>query len=131
MANDDVDFGTDIDSSWTANAQGDFQTVSGTDNALQAIRNRLLTKLDELIDFGYVSYGNRAIEIIGTTDLKTAEQLIKLYTTECLMQEPRVEEIPAINVVVSNSEFTCEVDIKLIGEANTNNIVFSKSIQGG
>jgi|GEM_PF-2839536 len=123
----DVDFGTDIDSEWTANAQGDFKLISGKDNALQAIKTRLLTKYDELIVFGYSKYGNQSINVIGTTDLETAEQLIQLYTTECLLQEPRVEDIGIVNINVTNQGFSGDVDVKLIGESSTDNLVFSKS----
>src|ERR1035438_122474 len=106
---DSVDFGGDIDSSWEANAQGDFLTVSGVDNAAQAVYNRLMTKLDELDAFGYINYGNQADEVIGNTDIETSKELIILYTTTCLLQEPRVSEINSINVLYSINTF--EVDV--------------------
>ena len=122
---DDVDFGCDIDSSWTANAQGDFKTVSGTDNAAQAVYNRLITKLDELSSFGYTNYGNQSYEIIGNTDIELSKELITLYTTVCLLQEPRVSDINSINVTYSVNLFEVEVNLQLIGENTPTNIIFN------
>ena len=121
---DDVDFGCDIDSSWTANAQGDFKTVSGTDNAAQAVYNRLITKLDELSSFGYTNYGNQSYEIIGNTDIELSKELITLYTTTCLLQEPRVSDVYSINVLYSVNSFQVDVKLLLIGEDTPTNIIF-------
>jgi hypothetical protein len=122
---DNVDFGCDIDSSWTANAQGDFLTVSDVDNAAQAVYNRLMIKLDELDAFGYINYGNQADEVIGNTDIETSMELIKLYTTTCLLQEPRVSDINSINVSYSINIFEVDVNLQLIGEDTPTNIIFT------
>ena len=123
---DNVDFGCDIDSSWEANAQGDFKTVSGVDNAAQAVYNRLMTKLGELDPFGYTNYGNQSHEVIGDTDIEVAKELIILYTTVCLLQEPRVSDINSINVSYTVNSFEVSVDLQLIGEDIPTNIIFKK-----
>lgn len=125
---DTVDFGTDINRLWQPSPTGDFQLVSGTDNALQAVYNRLMTKLDELIQFGYTNYGNQSHEVPGSTDIETAKQEIILYTTRCLLQEPRVEGINSIHVTFDGiNSINVEADFQLIGEPNTSNLVFNLS----
>jgi hypothetical protein len=123
---DNVDFGCDINSSWEANPQGDFLTVFGVDNAIQAVYNRLMTKLNELNAFGYINYGNQSDEVIGSTDIEVGKQLIILYTTVCLLQEPRVQDINSIDVSYTLNGFECNVNVQLIGEDTPTNIIFTK-----
>lgn len=123
---DNVDFGADIDSSWSPSPQGDFKTVSGVDNAFQAVYNRLMTKVGELNAFGYINYGNQSDEVIGSTDIEVGKQLIILYTTVCLLQEPRVQDINSIDVSYTLNSFECNVNIQLIGEDTPTNIIFTK-----
>ena len=120
-----VDFGCDIDSSWTATNTGDLKLISGVDNAEQAIYNRLMTKLNELDYFGYINYGNQSYDAMGMTDLKTAEQVVILYTTNCLKIEPRVERVNNVSVDFKGAYATVNANIKLIGVTNTNNLVFN------
>ena len=123
---DNVDFGGDVDRSWTANAQGDFATVTDINCAEQAVYNRLITKLGELEQFGYTNYGNQANEIIGDTNIPVAKELIILYTTVCLLQDPQVQNINSINVDYNVNSFQVNVDVQLIGEDTPTNIVFKK-----
>ena len=124
---DDIDFGGDIDSSWSPNSQGDFKTVTGTDTAIQSVYNRLTTKLDELIGFGYINYGNQSYEVLGSTNILVATELIKLYTSVCLLQDPVVSDINSILVSFSINSFQVDVNLQLIGEDTPTNIVFNKS----
>ena len=119
-----VDFGTDIDSSWTANSQGDFALVSQLDNAAQSIQNRVTIKLDELLCLGYTNYGNQSNDLIGNTDIETTEQQIILYTQTCLLQEPRVSDIQDISCSYNGKVATVECSVLLIDEDTPNNLVF-------
>lgn len=120
-----VNFGTDINRLWIPNAQGDFAIVTGLDNAAQAVYNRVMTKLGELDCLGYTNYGNQSDECLGMTDLQTAEQLIILYTNNCLLQEPRVQDIQNITCVYDGKVATVDALITLIGEDTPNNLVFT------
>ena len=120
-----VDFGTDIDSRWIANSQGDFLTITELDNAEQAIYNRLMTRLNELIQLNYIDYGNRSYELIGTTDITVGTAEIKIYTTNCLLAEPRVQEINNINIDFTGLSATVYVDVQLIGEDQPTNMIIN------
>ena len=123
-----VDFGTDIDSSWSATPQGDFKLVSGVDNAVQAIKNRLLTRLGEM-DWCYENYGTESNQQIGETDLATAEATIELCDTIALLQEPRVEDIYGVSVKIEQPNTIIEdLTIKLIDEDKTTNLIIKKEV---
>jgi len=87
-----------------------------------------MTKLDELIQFGYNNYGNQSHEVPGSTDIENAKQEIILYTTVCLLQEPRVEGINSISVTFDGvNSISVDADFQLIGEPNPSNLVFNLS----
>lgn len=119
-------YGTDIDSSWSIGVNGDFNLVSGVDNAKQAILNRLLTKPDELFFFNYDNYnGNLAYNALGKTDIQDAQSEIKVDTNVCLMEEPRVLTVDNLEVNYLNKIITCKVNVGLVDETNALNLVFS------
>ncbi|ODS41181.1 hypothetical protein BEH94_09600 [Candidatus Altiarchaeales archaeon WOR_SM1_SCG] len=80
------------------NAKGDFDVVSGNYNLGQAIFNRISTRQGELEEFGHPAYGSRLYELIGEPNNERTRELIKMYVRECLMQEPRIKDIPGISV---------------------------------
>lgn len=121
-----VTYGGDINRLWVANAQGDLAIVTETDNAEQAVYNRLMTKLGEMDWAEYTNYGNRGWEVIGDTDVEVGSQKIQLYTTNALLQDPRVADI--VDVKVSMSEvYTANIDVTvlLIGEDSPKNIIIT------
>lgn len=124
-----VDFGTDIKSSWTSNERGDFKIISETENAEQAIRNRLLTKYDELESLGYTGYGNKSCDVPGMTNIEQAKSYLRLYTEECLMREPRVQEIIKIDLYYSKKVMTIDISLKMIDEDTTTNLVLTQSME--
>ena len=120
-----VHFGTDIDSNWSANPQGDLTTITELSNAEQAIYNRLTTQFGELNELGYTDYGNEAYNVIGETDIESAKQEIIIYTTNCLLTEPRVESIENIRVEYNQQTATIYCDLKLIGEDKGTNLIIN------
>lgn len=124
-----VDFGTDIESSWSSNTNGDFKIISDTENAEQAIRNRLLTRYDELESLGYEGYGNKSSDVPGMTDLDLAKAYLRLYTEECLLREPRVQEIINISVSYHNRAMTIDISLKMIDTDTTTNLVITQSME--
>ena len=120
-----VDYGTDVDRLWKANAQGDLAIVSGLDNAEQAVYNRLMTKLGEMDWAEYHNYGCRSWEVLGSTDLEVAKQKIELYTTTALLQDPRVEDIYDISSSIDLNTARIDITCRLIGEDTATNIIIT------
>lgn len=77
----------------------DFSLSSGVDNLRQAIEIRLLTPRGELAALGHPDYGSRLPDLIGRPNTETNRNLAKLYVIEALQQEPRVQEIVAVDVM--------------------------------
>ena len=124
-----VTYGGDINRLWTSNAQGDIAIVTDTTNAEQAVYNRLMTKLGELDWAEYTNYGNRAWEVLRETNIEVGTQKIQLYTTNTLLQDPRVAEI--VDVTVTMTEvYTANIDVTLllIGEDTPTNIIISMEV---
>jgi phage baseplate assembly protein W len=80
--------------------KGDLETVSGRENLGQAILHRLLTRKGELGDIGHPDYGSRLHELIGEPNNERTRDLVRLYTKECMSQEPRVKDIVSLKVNV-------------------------------
>ncbi len=89
-------FGADL----FVSRKGDLQTVSGRKNLGQAILHRLLTRRGELGDIGHPDYGSRLHELIGEPNNERTRELVRLYAKECIMQEPRVQDIKSLTVSV-------------------------------
>lgn len=110
----DVDYGCDIDSSLEVDPlTGDFKIVEGLDNAAQAVKNRLETRLDELLVLGYSDYGNQSYEELGNTDIDTAIGHIEIYTRDALLEEPVVQDLIDIKISFENNSIHSELVIKL------------------
>jgi len=121
---DESIYGTDIKNTWEVGPHGDFKTVSGIQNAEQAVYNRLMTKYDELYKF-YEGYGNQDHEVIGETDKAIAKNKLKIYTDNCLKREPRVERVDNISVTFEKNVFIVEAVVKFITENAVSNLVFN------
>jgi len=80
--------------------KGDLETVSGRENLGQAILHRLLTRKGELGEIGHPDYGSRLHELIGEPNNERTRDLVRLYTKECMSQEPRVKDIVSLKVNV-------------------------------
>lgn len=121
---DESIYGTDIKNTWEIGPNGDFKTLSGLQNAEQAVYNRLMTKYGELYKF-YDEYGNRDHEVIGETNKAIAENKLKIYTANCLKAEPRVEMINNISVMFEEDVIIVEASVKFITENQLSNLVFN------
>lgn len=91
MVNPEI-FGIDYSSKGFIASNGDAGCVEGLDNAVQAIKNRIKTRLGTYpaIDD---EYGSEIYRIYGEklSDEKLAE--LEIYLRNCLLNEPRVYEI--------------------------------------
>lgn len=119
-----VNFGTDINRLWIGNAQGDLAIVTDTENAAQAVYNRLMTKLGELDWAEYINYGCQSWEAIGETNPEVFKPKIQLYIQNALLEDPRVDEIDDIIVTINDLfSVTVEITVQLIGEDTPTNII--------
>jgi hypothetical protein len=125
---DEAIFGTDLNNTFGVDASGDLKLVVGITNAEQRVYNRIMTKLDELEELGYDSYGNESQTVLGETDKKLIESKIQIYTESCLKQEPVVEDIISVECSFDGRIATVECEIQLIGETNTSNLVFGLEV---
>jgi hypothetical protein len=128
LATDEQIFGTDFNNSFEIGPNGDFKLTSGLKNAEQRVYNRVMAKLGELEQLGYPDYGNESWTVPGETDREVAESKIKIFTESCLKSEPVVEDIIDIMVSSSDEIVTVEVEVQLIGQTNTSNLVFGLEV---
>jgi len=91
MVNPEI-FGIDYSSKGFIASNGDAGCVEDLDNAVQAIKNRIKTRLGTYPTIDD-EYGSEIYRIYGEklTDEKLAE--LEIYLRNCLLNEPRVYEI--------------------------------------
>lgn len=77
---------------------GDLATVSGHENLVQAILNRLFTHRGELAGLGHPRYGSRLHQLIGEPHNARTRGRAEIYLRECLAQERRIAEIAALEL---------------------------------
>jgi phage baseplate assembly protein W len=95
--------------------RGDLDTVSGEDNIVQAIMDRLATEQGELHDTGHANYGSRLDEFVGEINNETTRQRIKLEVLECLAQEDRIREVVNVDAVASAQDpHGVEIEITIL-----------------
>lgn len=78
--------------------KGEVLTVSGVENLGQALMHRLLTRQGELASLGHAYYGSRLHELVGEPNNESTRELVRMYTKECILMEPRVRDIVSIRV---------------------------------
>lgn len=89
---EEYELGTDIDRNWIINSEGRLQTISGKENLVQAIENRLTCYFDNL-DWAYKNYGSYMKDWLGKVDDPyTRSTLIKEITTR-VSQDPRIKNV--------------------------------------
>ena len=90
-------YGADYSSEGFITSDGDIGLVSELDNAEQAIRNRLLTRLGTYpsIDTGY---GSEVYNVLGEKSNPETISELRVYIENCMLEEPRVYEILNIDI---------------------------------
>ena len=83
--------GTDFDSNWQFTDDGDLNLVSGEENLVQAIRNRLLCPAGSLNLF-YADYGNVISKYYGWKKNETTLKFLEIDLKACLDQDPRIND---------------------------------------
>ena len=91
-------YGADYSSRGLLSSTGDIGLVSELDNAEQAIRNRLLTRIGTYPNIDD-EYGSEVFEVLGE---KITDELIDelgVYVENCMLDEPRVYEVVDLTIV--------------------------------
>jgi phage baseplate assembly protein W len=92
------------------NREGDFTTISGKDNVIQAIRNRLATRKGELAELGHPEYGSLLEDMVGEANTEDTRRIIETLVHEALKYEPRIESILTVSAVEGGKD---RVDITI------------------
>jgi phage baseplate assembly protein W len=77
---------------------GDWRSVTGVDNLVQAIWLRLNTPEGALAELGHPDYGSRLFRLIGELDNDVTRDRARLYVASALRKEARIAEIVSIHV---------------------------------
>ncbi|WP_293023992.1 GPW/gp25 family protein [Moorena sp. SIO3I8] len=111
----------------------DLATATGLDNLAQAILNRLYTRKGELAALGHPNYGSRLHLLVGEQNNNRLRSLANLYIRECLAQEPRIEEIKAIDFEPPSRQqrYTLVATLVLKAVGQETPLTLSFSVPGG
>lgn len=77
---------------------GDVRTVEGTDNLVQALTLRILTRRGELGILGHPRYGSRIAELIGEPLDRENLGLLRRYVRKTLLSDPRVADVVRLDL---------------------------------
>ena len=107
-------YGVDYDSTGALSSTGDIGLVSELGNAEQAIRNRLLTRLETYPSID-TDYGSEVYRVLGeriTTDLISE---LRVYINNCLLEEPRVYEVIDLDITqVGHDGLRVDLQVQLV-----------------
>ena len=111
--------GTDIDSSWSFNDNGDINRVREIDNLGQAILNRLKADLNTYNMF-YVNYGCNLQEHFGEFNHKTIHEYIRIEIEESCKKDPRIQNIQCSVNKIDSETINCNLEISVF---NSNTVL--------
>lgn len=124
-----MDIGTDINSDWSFNENGDLNIVTDNDNIVQSIKNRLSCYLPNLkIYYGF--YGGFLSEYFGRRRTEETLKFMKIEVDTILSQEGRIKNVTTdlyyakdgsvrIDLTYSIKEEDYELNLVLDGEQIT------------
>ena len=90
-------YGADYSSDGFITSNGDIGLVSELANAVQAIRNRLLTRLGTYPNID-TDYGSNVHEALGEKINSALISELRVYIENCMLEEPRVYEILSLDI---------------------------------
>ena len=73
--------------------KGDIAIISGKENVLQSIVNRLNTRRGELSELGHPEYGSDLEDVIGMPNTPDTLRIIETYVRDALKDERRIESV--------------------------------------
>jgi len=105
-------FGIDYSSNGELTSSGDLMLVEGWDNAKQAIKNRLLTRI---MIYDYLGeYGCDLDKVIGEPTNHITLQFLNLIIKDSLNLEPRVQEILELDSYFEDKKIIGEMNLLLV-----------------
>ena len=96
-------YGVDYSSDGFISSNGDIGLVSELDNAEQAIRNRLLTRLGTYPTID-TDYGSEVHEVLGEKINQSLISELEVYIENCMLEEPRVYEILGLDITIEGHD---------------------------
>ena len=112
MPNEEI-YGVDYSSTGAVSSTGDILTVSGLDNARQAIRNELLTPIGSYPSMDD-EYGSEIYKIHGEDLTSNLEQALTVYIENALMKQERVNRIENIEVRLTKDGLRAYLHVLLV-----------------
>lgn len=96
-------YGADYSSDGFITSNGDIGLVNELDNAEQAIRNRLLTRLGTYPTID-TDYGSEVHQVLGEKANQVMISELRVYIENCMLEEPRVYSILNLDITVEEHE---------------------------
>ena len=119
-----TEFGTDIKNTWTFTDQGDLELVTNDENIIQAILNRLNTRLDEL-DLYYDEYGSLLQNLLGYPSNEETLEFIRIEIETSLQNEPRLTDFEVTVTKQDKDKINIDLAIWYNGEELEYNLVIN------
>ena len=107
-------YGVDYDSKGNLSSSGDIGLVSELSNAEQAIRNRLLTRLETYPSIDN-EYGSEVYRVLGERITADLISELRVYINNCLLEEPRVYEVIDLDITpVGHDGLRVDLQVQLV-----------------
>ena len=107
-------YGTDYDSKGLVSSTGDIGLVTELDNAKQAIRNRLLTRIGTYPTID-TEYGSEIHEILGEKHNDELVSQLSVYVNNCMLEEPRVYEVSDLDIeFIEHGNLKLKLQLQLV-----------------
>jgi phage baseplate assembly protein W len=97
-------------------SSGDIAVISGKDNVLQSIVNRLNTRRGELAELGHPEYGSNLDDVIGMPNTPDTLRIIETYVRDALREERRIESVVRVEAKFVDGKpdtVVVEMDVRL------------------
>lgn len=113
---DEAIYGCDYCSCGEVTSNGDIKLVDGLNNAKQAIRNQLLTRIGTYPSIDS-EYGSRIYELWGEDIIQPNLDALKVYINNALLAQPRVKSVRDIKPYVSiDKKIKVSILVELVNE---------------
>ena len=107
-------YGADYSSDGFITSDGDIGLVTELDNAEQAIRNRLLTRLGTYPSID-TDYGSEVHLVLGEKINAAMISELRVYIENCMLEEPRVYEVLELDIsVVEHDSLHLQLQLQLV-----------------
>ena len=110
-----VDFGTDMDSEWSFNSDGDLVLIKSVENIEQAIVNRLNCDLNSL-DLYYENYGSILLSFLGWKQSEKTLEFIKLEIENRILQDNRLTGCNSTIEYVGDGAIKIDMEVEVDNE---------------